>query len=154
MKILIDADGCPVTKQACGIARQHNLQTLIFCDTSHEINIPGAETYTVDKGADSADFAVVNQAQKGDIVITQDYGLAAMSLSKNAAVLTQNGLLITDENIGGLLSSRHESKKLRMSGKRLKGPSKRTAEQDEAFVNALRRLIDERLNQPNGPFTL
>ncbi len=70
MKILIDADGCPVTTLAVKIANTHKIKALIFCDTSHEIALDGAEVTTVSKGADSADFALVNKAERGDIVIT------------------------------------------------------------------------------------
>lgn len=82
MRLLIDADGCPVTKAALKIAGEQNIAAIIFCDTSHVFNFPNAKVVTVEKGADSADFALVNEIEKGDIVITQDYGLAAMALSK------------------------------------------------------------------------
>ena len=99
MKILIDADGCPVTEFAVKLANTYKIKALIFCDTSHEFAIDGAEVITVSKGADSADFALVNKAETGDIVITQDYGLAAMSLAKRATIITQNGLIINDFNV-------------------------------------------------------
>ena len=82
MKILIDADGCPVTKIAIKIAQKFNIKVIIFCDTSHQFNFDDVKVITVDKGSDSADFALVNAASEKDIVITQDYGLAAMALSK------------------------------------------------------------------------
>ena len=98
MKILIDADGCPVTKLAVKLATERGISAIIVCDTSHEFSIDGAETITVSKGADSADFALVNKAENGDIIITQDYGLAAMALAKRANVITQNGLIINNFN--------------------------------------------------------
>lgn len=64
MKILIDADGCPVTELAVKLANTHKIKALIFCDTSHEFAIDGAEVITVSKGADSADFALVNKARR------------------------------------------------------------------------------------------
>ena len=111
MKILIDADGCPVVKQATQIAKENNIEVAIFCDTSHIINSDYAEVVTVSKGADSVDFALVNKVQSGDIVITQDYGLAAMVLSKGGKAITQNGMIISDSNLGLLLTTRYESKK-------------------------------------------
>lgn len=143
MKILIDADGCPVTELAVKLANTHKFKALIFCDTSHEFAIDGAEVITVSKGADSADFALVNKAETGDIVITQDYGLAAMALAKRATVITRNGLIINDFNIDNLLYSRHMAKKARRSGMHLKGPSKRTKEQDTAFERALTELLNK-----------
>lgn len=137
MKILIDADGCPVTKIAVAMARERKIPVTIVCDTSHEFNDDYVEIIVVDKGADSADFKLVNLTDAGDVVITQDYGLAAMCLSKNANVLNQNGLVYTSDNIDGLLLSRHTAKKIRNAGGRLKGPSKRTKRQDEDFKRTL-----------------
>lgn len=142
MKILIDADGCPVVRQTIEIAKLNNIEVVIFCDTSHIINNDYAKTITVSKGADSVDFALVNQVDKGDIVITQDYGLAAMVLSKGGKPITQNGMVINDFNLTMLLTTRHESKKARMAGAHLKGPKKRTNENDVAFCDALKRLIE------------
>lgn len=144
MRILIDADGCPVIKQTIDTAKRNNIKVIIFCDTSHIINNDYAKTITVSKGADSVDFALVNQIIPNDIVITQDYGLAAMVLSKKGKAITQNGLIITDNNLNMLLTSRYENKKLRMSGKHTKGPKKRTADNDKAFVTALEKLITDK----------
>lgn len=141
MKILIDADGCPVVKQATQIAKENNIEVVIFCDTSHIINSDYAQIITVSKGADSVDFALVNEVQSGDIVVTQDYGLAAMVLSKDGKAITQNGMIISDGNLGLLLTSRYESKKARMSGVHLKGPKKRTIQNDEAFIKSFKSLL-------------
>lgn len=146
MRILIDADGCPVTKKAVEIAGEFNIETVIFCDTSHIFDYENIKVITVGKGADSADFALVNEVKEKDIVITQDYGLSAMVLSKKGLVINQNGLIISNKNIDALLASRHLSKKARMSGKHLKGPHKRTPEQDKNFEKNLRRLINENIN--------
>ena len=83
-RLLIDADGCPVVDIAVRIARQRGIECLILCDTAHEFRKEGARTITVSKGNDSVDFALVNLVQKGDIVVTQDYGLAAMCLARGA----------------------------------------------------------------------
>lgn len=141
MKILIDADGCPVVKQATQIAKENNIEVVIFCDTSHIINSDYAQIITVSKGADSVDFALVNEVKSDDIVVTQDYGLAAMLLSKGGKAITQNGMIISDSNLELLLTSRYESKKARMSGTHLKGPKKRTAQNDEEFIKSFKSLI-------------
>ncbi|MCM1115150.1 MAG: YaiI/YqxD family protein [Clostridium sp.] len=143
MRILIDADGCPVTGLAIQIAKEYGINTILFCDTSHTFSYNDVKIITVDKGCDSADFALVNEVKKKDIVITQDYGLSAMALSKQGIVINQNGLIINSNNIDTLLTTRHISKKVRRSGKHLKGPAKRTAEQDKSFEKALRRIIHE-----------
>ena len=142
MKLLIDADACPVTDIALNCAKQYNVgECILLCDTSHLIERENARTIVVSKGADSADFALVNLVKAGDIVVTQDYGLAAMCLAKKANVLNQNGLIFTEYNIGSLLEQRHLSKKIRMAGGRTKGPSKRTKEQDDAFLKSLKKIF-------------
>lgn len=141
MKIYIDADGCPVVRNTLKIAGKFNIPCVIICDTAHQIEHGGAETIVVEKGADSVDFRLVNLIQKGDIAITQDYGLAAMCLSKQAVVLNQNGKEYTNDNISGLLEFRAVSKKIRQNGGRLKGMPKRSGEQDMAFENALRGML-------------
>ena len=96
---------------------------------------------TFDKGADSVDFALVNRVHPGDLVITQDYGLASMCLARCARVLNQNGLEYTSENIDSLLFRRHENKKLLRAGKHPKGAFKRTKEQNMAYKNALEKIL-------------
>ena len=141
--ILVDADGCPVVDETIVLAKRYGLEVTLITDTAHVMNRDGATTITVEKGSDSADFRLVNLVRKGDIIITQDYGLAAMVLSKGGHILNQNGSRYTNENIDGLLMSRHIGKKIRRAGGRTKGPSKRTKEQDERFVCALEALIQE-----------
>lgn len=142
MKILIDADGCPVVDITVRVAKENNIKCIILCDTSHTFNYDEVETIVVSKGADSADFKIVNMLCKGDIVITQDYGLATMCLAKKAIPINQDGMVYNDLNIDSLLFSRYISKKIRMSGGRLKGPKKRTEEQDKRFEVTLRRELN------------
>ncbi len=146
MKILIDADGCPVVGLAVELANSFGVCCTILCDTSHTISYPGAQTKVYDKGADSVDFALVNQVEPGDIVVTQDYGLAAMCLSRRAIPISQNGLIYSDENIDSLLLSRHTAKRIRNARGRLKGPPKRTPEQDDAFAQAFKQLLWQQKN--------
>lgn len=141
MRILIDADGCPVVDLTVRLAKKYGIECTILCDTAHEFNRDGAKTVVVEKGADSVDFKIVNLVGEGDIVVTQDYGLAAMCLARKAIPVSQNGLVYTDKNIDQLLFTRYVSKKIRNAGGRMKGPSKRTPEQDKAFEAALERLI-------------
>ena len=143
MMIFIDADGCPVVDITVRTAKKYGIECTIICDTAHSIKREGADTIIVDKGADSADFRLVNLLKAGDIAVTQDYGLAAMCLSRGAFVLNQDGKRYTDENIQGLLSFRAVSAKIRRSGGRTKGLSKRTAQQDKDFESALIRIIEE-----------
>ncbi|MGL4910851.1 MAG: YaiI/YqxD family protein [Romboutsia sp.] len=137
MKIIIDADGCPVIDITIRIAKLLDIEVIIISDTSHNFNKEGVEIITVSKGNDSADFAIVNKVEKNDIVITQDYGLAAMVLAKGACPINQNGIIYNNENIDQLLFTRHLSKKIRTSGGRVKGPKKRKKEDDLNFEKSL-----------------
>lgn len=145
MKIYIDADGCPVVDAAIRIAAQYQIECTILCDTSHVFEKTGAVTITVSKGADSVDFALVNMLSPGDLVITQDYGLAAMCLARNAVPISQDGMIYHNGNIDSLLLARHTAKKIRMAGGRLRGNAKRTSAQNDAFAQTLERLLKEKI---------
>lgn len=146
MKILIDADACPVVDITVALAKEFGKKCVIICDTAHYIVRDGAETVTAEKGADSVDFRLVNMVEKGDVAVTQDYGLAAMCLAKEAVPINQNGLIFTSQNIEKLLYTRFVSKKIRMAGGRTKGPKKRTAVQDKDFEKTLRMLLEKEVN--------
>ena len=141
MKVLIDADGCPVVDTVIACCQAKNIEAVILCDTAHQIERQGIKTIIVSKGADSVDFTLVNLIKSGDLVITQDYGLAAMCLARKARVLRQDGLEYTDDNIDALLTVRYENKKVRMAGGRIKGPAKRNKTDDVSFLKSLNRIL-------------
>lgn len=141
MTILIDADACPVTAIAIRLARQRNIPVVLVTDDSHVMNSDYAVVVTVGQGADAADLALINRSKAGDIVITQDYGVAALALGKGAYAIHQSGMRYTNENIDLLLNERHESKKARKTGMRMRGFKKRTTEEDAAFERELQQLI-------------
>ncbi|MGL6107894.1 YaiI/YqxD family protein [Romboutsia sp.] len=148
MKIIIDADGCPVVDIAINVARKFKVEPIIMCDTAHIFNKPGVQVIILGKGADAVDFAIVNKLNKNDIVITQDYGLAAMVLSKGGYAINQNGWIYNDENIEQLLFTRYISKKARNSGERVKGNKKRRKEDNIKFQDSLIELCEKLLNIP------
>ena len=141
MEVLIDADACPVVDIAVTLCRKHHIPCLLLCDTAHQLHRDGAETLTIDKGADSVDFALVNRAAAGDLVITQDYGLASMCLAKGARVLHQDGWEYTRDNIDALLLQRHQARKYRLSGGRMKAIPKRKEQQNRIFQTAMEALL-------------
>ena len=143
MKVLIDADACPVVDIAVRLCKEFQISCLLLCDTAHQMHRDGAQTLIFDKGADSVDFALVNRTCAGDVVITQDYGVASMCLAKGARILHQDGWEYNEYNIVGLMEQRHVAKKHRMAGGRIKGPAKRTKEQDKAFTEAFRQLLQQ-----------
>lgn len=145
MKIFIDADGCPVVDNTIKIAKKNNIEVTLICDTSHVFDKSGANTITVSKGADSADYAIVNMLARGDVVVTQDYGLAAMCLARSAAVISQDGMEYTNENIDSLLLFRHTAREIRNGGGRLKGNPKRNREvQDKKFEEELCKILQRK----------
>lgn len=143
MKLWIDADACPVVNEAIGVAKNHHIEVTLVCDDAHVMQREGAQTITVLRGADSADLKLVNLLSRGDAVVTQDYGLAALCLARGAKVLDQNGRRYTNDNIDSLLGIRHVAAKVRRGGGRMKGPSKREKWQDEQFAQALESLLSE-----------
>ena len=141
-KLLIDADACPVVDIAISVSSQYEIETFLYCDTSHFMQRDNAITITVPKGPDSVDFKLVNAVSKHDLVITQDYGLAAMCLAKGAIVIDQNGREMNSDNIDQLLAFRYESAKIRKAGGRTKGPKKRTEENDLTFKMKFRQICE------------
>lgn len=142
MRILVDADACPVKEIIVREAKRQKLRVIMFIDTSHELHDGYSTVVTVDKARDSADIALFNLLRAGDVVVTQDYGVAAMALGKRAFALNQNGLVYTDANIEGLLAERHLGARVRRAGGRTPNPKKRTRENDAAFERAFGALID------------
>ncbi len=143
--IYVDADACPVVRIIERLAKERGLPVTLLCDTNHVLNSDYSEVKVIGAGADAVDFALVNLCIKGDVVVTQDYGVAAMALGKGACAIHHSGRRYTQENIDQLLFERHLAKKAR-SGKgkhHLKGPSKRTSEDDKRFEEAFARLLDE-----------
>ena len=146
-RVVVDADGCPVVNEAIAVAARCGSECLLLCDTAHRFEREGAKTLTFSKGADSVDFALVNLVRQGDVVVTQDYGLAAMCLARGVRILNQDGMEYTQGNIDALLLARHTAKKIRNGGGRLKGPARRTAEQNKSFVLALELLLNKPENE-------
>lgn len=143
MKVLVDADACPVVKIIEEEAAKRQIPVILFCDTNHVLFSDYSEVKLIGAGADAVDFALVNQCSEGDIVVTQDYGLAAMVLSKRAKAIHQSGRWYTEDNIERLLAERAMAKKARRASSKhhLKGPAKRTAEDDVRFRESFVRLL-------------
>lgn len=143
MRIYIDADACPVVRIAEKIAKEYEIPVTLLCDTNHVLSSDYSEVKIIGAGADAVDFALVNMCHQGDIVITQDYGVAAMALGRGAYCIHQSGRWYTDDNIDGMLNQRYISKKARMASAKnhLKGPRKRTPEDDKRFAESFEKLI-------------
>ena len=142
-RILVDADACPVVRETVKAARRHSLPVTLLCDEHHMLHSDYAEVRYVSSGADAVDIALMNLLRRGDIVVTQDYGVAAMALGRGAYALHHSGRRYTDDNIDRLLMERHLAKKARRaSGKHhMKGPSRYKEEDRRCFEAALENVI-------------
>ena len=133
----------PAQKKAYIIAEKYNIKTTLLCDTNHVLYSDYSEVIVVGAGADAVDYKLINLCHRGDIVVSQDYGVAAMALSKAAYAIHQSGRWYTDENIDRMLMERHLNKKARRNSHKnyIKGPKKRTEEDDERFAQSFEKMI-------------
>lgn len=143
MKILVDADACPVVRQVEKTAKKYSIPVILLCDTNHILSSDYSEIKVIGAGTDAVDIALANLCKSGDVAVTQDYGVAALVLGKGGYAIHQSGKIFTNENIDGLLMERHINKKARMSSSKshLKGPKKRTKEDDLRFEAAFESLL-------------
>ena len=145
MRILVDADACPVKDIIVRLAKARGYHVIMVCDTSHMIRDGYSEVITVDKGRDSVDIALANRLKPSDIVVTQDYGVAALALGKGCRAIGNSGLEYTDGNIDQLLFERHLGQKVRRAGGRTGTIKKRTSEDDARFEEKLLHVLDAEL---------
>ncbi|RHN04858.1 YaiI/YqxD family protein [Anaerobutyricum hallii] len=143
MHIFIDADACPVVGIVEKTAKKYNLPVTLLCDTNHILYSDYSEVIVVGAGADAVDYKLISICHKGDIVVSQDYGVAAMALGKGAYAIHQSGKWYTNDNIDQMLMERHLNKKARRGSHKnhLKGPGKRAEEDDVRFAKSFERLI-------------
>ena len=146
MEIFVDADGCPVIDLAIKVTRDYDINIIVVKNYAVHIEDDYAEIVTVDISSDSADYYIVNRISIGDIIISQDHGLAAMCLSKGAICVNQNGFVIDNENIDGMLNRRHINSKLRREQRIYSKFKKRNPQANESFENTLRRIIELNIN--------
>ncbi len=143
MRVFVDADACPVVGIIEKVAREHNVPVTLLCDTNHVLSSAYSEVIVVGAGADAVDYKLISICHKGDIVVSQDYGVAAMALGKGAYAIHQSGKWYTNENIDQMLMERHLNKKARRASRKnhLKGPRKRTSEDNERFRESFEKMI-------------
>lgn len=147
MKIYVDADASPVKNIVIEEAEKAEIPVVLVTSFAHyspEEPPAGVEIIYVDTGADAADYRIMKMAEKGDIVITQDYGLASLGLAKGCTVLHHKGFIYTNDNIDQLLQTRYLSAMARKSGRRTKGPKPFTDEDKKKFRNLLKKVIGSR----------
>lgn len=141
MKILVDGDACPGRHIIERIAKKYDIKVIIYCDINHDIESDYSEVLRVDAGFQSVDMYLINKTEKDDIVITQDFGVAAMALSRKAKALSPKGNEFSNENIDRLLFERHLSSKARRGGKRTGTIKKRTSKDDDKLQRTLEKMI-------------
>lgn len=143
MKILVDADACPVKEIIVRLAKKMGVPVIMLIDTSHILNDGYSTVITVDKGRDSVDIRLANLTEPGDVVVTQDYGVAAMSLGRGAGALNQNGMIYSGKNMDRLLFERALGQKIRRAGGKAGKNPKRNRQDDENFEKALKELLQK-----------
>jgi uncharacterized protein YaiI (UPF0178 family) len=145
--LYIDADACPVTREAISEARRRGLAVVIVANSTQNLakyaGRKGVETLTVQGGSDVADFAIVERLEPGDVVVTQDIGLAAMVLGRGARAISPRGRVFSVATIDIEMEVRHAEQKHRRAGGRTGGPSAFDDDDRERFVSAVARLLDE-----------
>lgn len=149
MKIYVDADACPVVRIIETVARKYDVPCVLLCDTNHVLYSEYSEVIVVGAGADAVDFKLISLLSRGDICVSQDYGVAAMVLGKGCYAIHQSGKWYTNENIDQMLMERHLAKKARRSTKKhhMKGPAKRTPEDDQRFEESFEKMIRKVLEE-------
>lgn len=145
-KILIDADACPVKALVRHYAQSLGIPLIMVADDSHLLEDDYATVVTVSQGADAADYKLIGMTAPGDLVITQDYGVASMALGKGAAAISFGGLIFTADNIDQLLFERHIGRKLRQSGRKSAKIRPRTPEDDRHFLQSLFAILEQDTN--------
>ncbi len=143
MQIFVDADACPVVAIIEKIAKENSIPVTLLCDTNHVLSSAYSEVIVVGAGADAVDYKLISICHKGDIVVSQDYGVAAMALGKGAYAIHQSGKWYTNDNIDQMLMERHLNKKARRSSHKnhIKGPKKRTEEDDVRFAQSFEKML-------------
>jgi len=145
--VFIDADACPVTREAISVARAHGAKVMLVADNNTNLEKyvrPGVEATNVTTGRDSADFAIVGMLSPGDIVVTQDIGVAAMALGRGVGAVSPRGRIFYLATIDAEMELRHAEARHRRQGGRTGGPKAFTEEDREHFVESLERLLRER----------
>jgi uncharacterized protein YaiI (UPF0178 family) len=141
-KIVVDADACPVKAEIIKAAGQFGAQVLMVASFDHRLSeSPGVTVVQVDRSDQSVDLYIANHLRAGDILVTQDFGLAAIGLGKRAIALSNRGQTYTESTIDFLLERRHESAKQRRNGKHSKGPKPFTQEDRHNFLQCLTKVL-------------
>jgi hypothetical protein len=152
--IFIDADACPVTRDAIAVARSYSLPVVLVANQSQNLaryaGRAGVEILQVASGRDSADFAMVPRLAKEDIVVTGDIGLAAMALGRGCRALSPRGRQYLPATIDAELAVRHAEQRHRRAGGRTTGPNPFLEEDRQRFREVLARLVCERPHDREG----
>lgn len=143
MRILIDGDGCPQREEIAEVCQSYELQVIVFIDYAHVLNNQHYEVRYCEIGHDSVDLMILKEIMQDDLVITQDYGLASLALSKGAKVLHVSGKILNQDNIQFFLQQRYMGYQMRKQDKHIKGPKKRTREDDMFFINQFKKILEQ-----------
>lgn len=146
MRIIVDADACPGRDIIEYVGKKYKIKVIMFCDINHVLNSDYSDIKYVDHGFQSVDMALINECKKNDIIVTQDFGVAAMALGKGAKPINPKGYIFTNDNIDRMLFERHISGKMRRAGIKTSNHKKRNLEDDERLKTNLINLVKNTIN--------
>ena len=141
MVIRVDGDACPAISKISELAKKYNINMKIYANYAHSINSDYAEVLLLDTSSQNVDMKIISETKENDIIITQDFGLASIVISKKAYAIGTKGLIYTNENIDRLLYERYLNAQIRKATKRNKGPKKRTAEDNKILIENLEKIL-------------
>jgi len=145
VKIIVDGDACPVKNEIIMIARSFNVPVCMVASFDHRLpQVEDVEMVQVDRSSQSADMFIINKVRSGDLVITQDFGLACLAIAKHAYTLSFRGETYNNDNIDYLLERRAEAAKRRRQGQRMKGPRALTTDDRKRFQQNLTKVLLEK----------
>lgn len=147
MRIIVDADACPVKEEVIRVGKKNQLEVHLFADINHQISSEYGNVHIVDQGADFVDIALINEAKPGDVIITQDYGVASLAIGKGCAVIHPSGKIMDKENIDQLMFERHIAREERNRGRRGPRFKKRVKKDNQYFELQLEKLIFQDVNK-------
>ena len=147
MKILVDADSCPVKDEVLAVAREFNIEAWLFASVNHLLSAgTGARVIQVDDYPEAVDLAVISHAEPGDVVVTGDYGLAALALGRGCRAVSPRGRVFQPQEADRLLANRHLTRCLKRGGHRIKGPAPFKPKDRQKFLASLSFLLRQDSN--------
>jgi uncharacterized protein YaiI (UPF0178 family) len=141
IRIFVDADACPVKQEIVQAGTGFHVDIYFIASYAHQSESHSGNWIYVDSFKDQVDFYIYKHVRKGDIVVTQDMGLASLLVKQGVRVLSPRGTILRDEQMDTILYNRYMSAKLRRNGTYTKGPKAFSAEDRKRFLQELKKIL-------------